>query len=340
MMERYLSPEERAQIEKLGFDKLMETLRQRLAEQKGRHQGGSKWIGTGGTSPFGAYGDNPEGVRIGQDKGRRGSAVKVWDKREFKDFDGDAELGPRNISWRCDGFGDLPARAWRKSSISTAPSGRPRTKAISTFSSGPNAATPSRCCCFSMSAARWIGTSKRGAAFLRGEKPVQAPRPFLLPQLPLRECVEEQPPPARRARADARSHQFVPTRLSRRVCRRRLIEPLRDHGSRRLGRASQSGAREGVARARNSCLAAQCVDQSDAAERLGSFAVDNDDRRNLSASHVSADLRRGRSGDAGAGHLTLAPYQAAPRVIPSPPAPNIAHGARSSWRSSPRGNPP
>src|SRR5271154_1722241 len=97
MMERYLSPEERAQIEKLGFDKLMETLRQRLAEQKGRHQGGSKWIGTGGTSPFGAYGDHPEGVRIGQDKGRRGSAVKVWDKREFKDFDGDAELGPRNI---------------------------------------------------------------------------------------------------------------------------------------------------------------------------------------------------------------------------------------------------
>ena len=96
-MERYLSPEERAEIEKLGFDKLMETLRQRLAEQKGRHQGGSKWIGTGGTSPFGAYGDHPEGVRIGQDKGRRGSAVKVWDRRDFKDFDGDAELGPRNI---------------------------------------------------------------------------------------------------------------------------------------------------------------------------------------------------------------------------------------------------
>src|SRR6185437_12766108 len=97
MVERYLSPEERAQIEKLGFERLMETLRQRLAEQKGRHQGGSKWIGTGGTSPFGAYGDHPEGVRIGQDKDRRGSAVKVWDRRDFKDFDGDAELGPRNI---------------------------------------------------------------------------------------------------------------------------------------------------------------------------------------------------------------------------------------------------
>ena len=97
MLERYLSPEERAEIEKLGFEKLMETLRERLAEQKGRHQGGSKWIGTGGKSPFGAYGDNPEGVRIGQDKGRRGSAVKVWDKREFKDFSGDEELGPRNL---------------------------------------------------------------------------------------------------------------------------------------------------------------------------------------------------------------------------------------------------
>ena len=97
LIERYLSPQERAEIEKLGFDKLMETLRQRLAEQKGRHQGGSKWIGTGGTSPFGAYGDHPEGVRIGQDRGRRGSAIKVWDKREFKDFSGDEELGPRNI---------------------------------------------------------------------------------------------------------------------------------------------------------------------------------------------------------------------------------------------------
>jgi uncharacterized protein with von Willebrand factor type A (vWA) domain len=97
MADRYLSPEERAEIERLGFDRLMETLRRRLAEQKGRHQGGSKWIGTAGTSPFGAYGDHPEGVRIGQGKGRRGGAVKVWDRREFKDFDGEAELGPRNI---------------------------------------------------------------------------------------------------------------------------------------------------------------------------------------------------------------------------------------------------
>lgn len=97
LAERYLSPDERAEIEKLGFDKLMEMLRQRLAEQRGRHQGGSKWIGTAGKSPFGAYGDHPEAIRIGQEKSRRGSAVKVWDKREFKDFDADADLGPRNI---------------------------------------------------------------------------------------------------------------------------------------------------------------------------------------------------------------------------------------------------
>ena len=80
-----------------GFEKLMETLRKRLAEQKGRHQGGSKWIGTAGTSPYGAYGYNPEGVRIGQDGNRNFRAVKVWDRREFRDFDDQVELGTRNI---------------------------------------------------------------------------------------------------------------------------------------------------------------------------------------------------------------------------------------------------
>ena len=94
--EKNLSPEEMAAIEALGgFDKLMETLRQRLEEQKERHQGGSKWIGTGGTSPFGAYGYNPEGIRIGQKESRHRRAVKVWDKREFRDLDGDTELGTR-----------------------------------------------------------------------------------------------------------------------------------------------------------------------------------------------------------------------------------------------------
>jgi uncharacterized protein with von Willebrand factor type A (vWA) domain len=96
-IEKTLSPEERALLDKLGWDKLMETLKERLAEQKGRHQGGSKWIGTGGTSPFGAYGDHPEGIRIGQDEGRQGSAVKVWDRREFKNLDDSVVIGTRNI---------------------------------------------------------------------------------------------------------------------------------------------------------------------------------------------------------------------------------------------------
>jgi uncharacterized protein len=98
LAEKLLTPEEMAQIQALGgWDKLMETLRQRLAEQKGRHQGGSKWIGTAGTSPFGAYGYNPEGVRVGQGDSRNRSAVKVWDKREFRDLDGDVELGTRGM---------------------------------------------------------------------------------------------------------------------------------------------------------------------------------------------------------------------------------------------------
>lgn len=93
-----LSDAEKARIQSLGgWEKLMETLRERLAEQEGRHEGGSKWIGTRGTSPFGAYGYNPEGVRIGQHESRHRRAVKVWDKREFRNFDDTVELGTRNL---------------------------------------------------------------------------------------------------------------------------------------------------------------------------------------------------------------------------------------------------
>ena len=98
MAEKHLSEAEKAEIEAMGgFDKLMETLRQRLEEQQGRHQGGSKWVGTAGTSPYGAYGYNPEGVRIGQKESRHQRAVKVWDKREFRNLDDSVELGTRNI---------------------------------------------------------------------------------------------------------------------------------------------------------------------------------------------------------------------------------------------------
>jgi uncharacterized protein with von Willebrand factor type A (vWA) domain len=97
LADKYLTDEEKKQIEAMGgLDKLLETLKKRLEEQKGRHQGGSKWIGTGGTSPFGNSGYNPEGIRIGGESTHR-RAVKVWDKREFKDFDDEVEIGTRNI---------------------------------------------------------------------------------------------------------------------------------------------------------------------------------------------------------------------------------------------------
>ena len=96
--ELLLSEEEKAEIEAMGgWEKLMETLLERLEEQESRHQGGNKWIGTAGRSPFGAYGYNPEGVRIGQNESRNRRAVKVWDKREFRNLDDSRELGTRNL---------------------------------------------------------------------------------------------------------------------------------------------------------------------------------------------------------------------------------------------------
>ena len=98
MIEANLTDEEKAMVAALGgWDQLMQTLRQRLAEQRGRHQGGSKWIGTAGTSPFGAYGYNPEGIRVGQQGGRSKSAIKVWDERTFRNLDDSVEINTRNI---------------------------------------------------------------------------------------------------------------------------------------------------------------------------------------------------------------------------------------------------
>ncbi len=95
-LQRELTPEQKAAIEKFGYDKLMDRLKQLLEEQKGRHEGGNKWIGTGGTSPFGNSGQNPEGIRIGGEGGKR-SAVKVWEQRTYRDYDSERELGTRNI---------------------------------------------------------------------------------------------------------------------------------------------------------------------------------------------------------------------------------------------------
>ncbi len=96
--EKLLSDEERAKIEALGgWEKIIQTLLERLRQQKERHEGGNQWVGTAGTSPFGAHGYNPEGIRIGQGEGRHGRAVKVWDQREFRNLDDTVELGTRNI---------------------------------------------------------------------------------------------------------------------------------------------------------------------------------------------------------------------------------------------------
>ena len=98
LSEKFLTKKEMEEIKSLGgFDKLMETLKKRLSEQEKRHQGGSKWLGTAGTSPFGAYGYNPEGIRIGQESGRNQRAIKVWDKRNYRDLDDSVEIGTRNL---------------------------------------------------------------------------------------------------------------------------------------------------------------------------------------------------------------------------------------------------
>ncbi|MCK0508863.1 vWA domain-containing protein [Aromatoleum anaerobium] len=97
MMKKHLSPEDKAKLEKLGWDKLMEEFRKRLSEQKERHQGGSKWIGTGGSSPFGNNGYHPEGIRVGGESAGNRTAIKVWEKREYRNLDDSVELGTRNI---------------------------------------------------------------------------------------------------------------------------------------------------------------------------------------------------------------------------------------------------
>jgi uncharacterized protein len=98
VVEGNLTEAEKARVQSLGgWDKLMQALQQRLEEQRGRHQGGAKWIGTAGTSPFGAYGYNPEGIRVGQESGRSRSAIKVWDERSFRNLDDSVELNTRNV---------------------------------------------------------------------------------------------------------------------------------------------------------------------------------------------------------------------------------------------------
>ena len=197
MAEKHLTPEEKAEIEALGgFDKLMETLKERLRNSRRRHQGGNKWIGTAGTSPFGAHGYNPEGVRIGQDKSRHQRAVKVWDKREFRNLDDSVELGTRNIKvalkrlrqWARDGAHDEldldgTIRATAEHGyldVQTRPERRNAVKVLLFPGCG-----------------RVDGPAYQGGRGIvqRRARRVQAPGILLFSQLPVRGRVARQPPP-------------------------------------------------------------------------------------------------------------------------------------------------
>ena len=197
-----------------GLDKLLETLRQRLAEQKGRHQGGKKWIGTAGTSPFGAYGYNPEGVRIGQDENRNFRAVKVWDRREFKDLDGEVELGTRNIK--------LALRRLRKFARTGAPEELDLDGTIKgTAHKGylDILMRPERHNAVKVLLFFDIGGSMdwhikaTEELFSAARDRVQAHGAFLLPQLPVREGVEGEPPPLDEDDADLGRAAHLSARL-------------------------------------------------------------------------------------------------------------------------------
>ncbi len=205
LVEKHLTDEEKKLIQSLGgWDKLMETLKKRLEEQKGRHQGGSKWIGTGGTSPFGAYGYNPEGIRIGQHESRHRRAVKVWDQREFRNLDDTVELGTRNIK--------VALRKLRKFARTGAPEELDMEDTIRSTAKNAgwldleNGAGAAQC---GESAVvpryrRFDGRPHprvRAAVFSDAHR-VQAPRVFLFPQLPVRARVEGQPSPRHRTHGD------------------------------------------------------------------------------------------------------------------------------------------
>ncbi len=186
-----------AALEGLGFDKLMETLASALRDQKERHQGGSKWIGTAGTSPFGAYGYNPEGVRIGQEESRHQRAVKVWDKREFKTSmtksDSDAQHQDRFAT-------PAPMGARRRTAGTRSAGHNPHDSAQGLSRLEAGARTPQHGEGAGFLRCRRIDGSVRAhlrGAVLRGALRVQAHGAFLLPQLPIRRSVDGQSPPPR-----------------------------------------------------------------------------------------------------------------------------------------------
>ena len=277
LAEKLLTDEEKAQIEAMGgWEKLMETLKKRLEEQQKRHQGGSKWIGTAGTSPFGAYGFNPEGVRIGQDKNREGRAVKVWDKREYKNLDDTVEIGTRNIKMalrRLRKFAregaevelDMPdtirstARNAGYLDIKMIPERRNKVKLLLLFDIGGSMDAHIRVCEELFSAAR---TEFKHLEFFY-----------------FHNCLYEKLwKDNRRRHVDTFPTQQLlhtyPARLQDHLRRRRLDEPLRDRLSRRLGRALERGGGPGLDPAHGRHLSQHGVAEPGARAALELHALD------------------------------------------------------------------
>ena len=241
LAEKYLTEDEKKQIEALGgLDKLLETLRQRIEEQQGRHQGGKKWIGTAGTSPFGAYGYNPEGVRIGQDENRSFRAVKVWDRREFKDLDDQVELGTRNIK--------IALRRLRRFARTGAPEeldldgtikGTAHKGYLDILMRPERHNAVKVLLFFDVGGSMDWHVEATEELFSAARVRVQAHGASLLPQLPVRESVEGEPTALGRDHADLGRAAHLSTRLQGHFRRRRGNVTVRDHGAGRLGGALQ-----------------------------------------------------------------------------------------------------
>ena len=298
----YLTEEEKAKIEALGgWEKIMEELKKRLEEQKGRHQGGKKWIGTGGTSPYGADGYNPAGVRIGQKTNRNNRAIKVWDKREYRDLDDKVELGTRNIK--------VALRRLRK----FAREGPPDELDLDTTIKGTAHKgyldihmRPERRNTVKVLMFFDIGGSMDWHIKTAEELFSAARTEFKhLEYFYFHNCLYEfvwkdNAPPLDRAGPNLAGAAQVPGRLQGDLRRRCLHEPLRDLGGRRLGGAHERGAGRAVDAARHRHLRALRVAEPGAREPLGLDALHQADARPGGRAHVSAHPRRPGPGHEGA----------------------------------------
>ena len=305
LAEKYLTEEEKKQIEAMGWDKLMETLRKRLEEQKGRHQGGNKWIGTAGTSPFGAHGYNPEGVRIGQEKNRNFRAVKVWDRREFKDLDGNVELGIRNIK--------VALRRLRKFARTGAPDELDLDTTIKeTANHGylDVIMRPERRNAVKVLVFFDIGGSMDSHIEQVEELFSAAKTEFKhMEYFYFHNCLYEGVWKQNKRRFTDRTptwdvlHKY-PHDYKVVFVGDASMSPYRDHGARRLGRARQRGGRLGLARSHHPHLSARGVAQPGGAEALGLFGIDHHHPPHFLAAHVSDHHRGPRRRDEGAGALS------------------------------------